>query len=402
MYPLIGVLADDLTGALASAGRLRDGGLRPVVQWRTERVPALATAVVADMRTRDYRSDPRLRARSWAAHLRAQGCARLELRTDSTLRGAPADELDGALSGWAMPDPWVLAVPAFPEAARYVVDGRLVLADPATPGHGTDIAQILFPGAAVHHLPVSFADRGAAAVADAIRESAASGARRFLADATTEDHLRALAEAAGSLVDRDVLLVTASPGAWLRYIGMPPGGARYLLVVLSSATRTNHDQLAELRRRRATVVLNARALVAGESRMEWPQAPRGSPVVVVETLSAPARDTAEAWLLASVAVRAAGYVLEDGLDSGCRCAGIVVSGGQTASALMDVLDARRLDPSGELAPLCPYARLRGGTWTGLRVVTKGGLVGTTETLARLVDALWREPSDHTAHWPDDG
>lgn len=365
-----------------------------MVQWRPEHVSGAVTAVVADMRTRDYGTDARVRARNWAAHLRAAGCARLELRTDSTLRGAPADELSGALAGWAVPDPWVLAVPAFPEAGRTVTDGRLILADPAAPGHGTRVGRVLFPETAdaeVAHLPAAHVDRGPEAVADAIVAAAASGLRRFVADATREEQLRTLARAAGSLIGRKVPLITVSPGAWLRYCEPAEPSPSYVLVVVSSATRPNQEQLAELRRRRRTVVVDARELVAGRRRVDWPAVRQGGTAVVVETVSAYPDDTAEAWLLAAAAARAAAFVLEDGHDrGGCRPAGIVVSGGQTASALMDALGVRWLDADGELAPLCPQARLSGGVWTGLRIVTKGGLVGTADTLSDLVDALWRD------------
>jgi uncharacterized protein YgbK (DUF1537 family) len=68
-------------------------------------------------------------------------------------------------------------------------------------------------------------------------------------------------------------------------------------------------------------------------------------------------------------------------------AGIVVGGGATGSALMDVLGARRLIAHGEVAPLCPRATVADGPWVGLPVFTKGGLVGGPQTLTRLVEAL---------------
>ena len=95
----IGVLTDDLAGALASAARLRVNGLRPRVVWNETDVPATADALVVDMRTRDRAEDPGRQARRWAAYLRAVGCRRFELRIDSTLRGSPAAELEGMLGG---------------------------------------------------------------------------------------------------------------------------------------------------------------------------------------------------------------------------------------------------------------------------------------------------------------
>ena len=53
--------------------------------------------------------------------------------------------------------------------------------------------------------------------------------------------------------------------------------------------------------------------------------------------------------------------------------GVVVSGGATASHLMDALGAEHLWASGEVAPLCQMGTLLGGRWSGLRIITKGGM-----------------------------
>jgi uncharacterized protein YgbK (DUF1537 family) len=68
----------------------------------------------------------------------------------------------------------------------------------------------------------------------------------------------------------------------------------------------------------------------------------------------------------------------------------VASGGHMASRLVDRLGARTLTAAGEAAPLCPRGTVSGGAWSGLTIVTKGGLVGEEHTLATLVDHLWKE------------
>lgn len=390
MPPVIGVLADDLTGALASAARLRDGGLRCVVRWRREPVPATADAVVADMRTRDYGGDGYARARGWAAHLRALGCTRLELRCDSTLRGDPGAETAGALEGWAVADPWVLAVPGFPEAGRLVRDGRLEVPGLRGSGEsvvGADVGAVLFPGEAVTLLPLSLVETGPDAVVHAVTTAAGDGARRFLADAIAEAHLRCLARAAGLLVGRKAPLVTVSPGAWLRYLPASPAAPRYVLAVVSSATPTNREQLAALARHGTVLALDAGAFLAGRVTPDWARLRHGGVTVVVETLSAAPQGRVDGWMLSAIAARAARWVLDEGSDRGYACGGVVASGGQTASALMDALEADGVDAEGEAAPLCPRGRVRGGPWSGLRLVTKGGLVGAADTLAGLTESL---------------
>src|SRR3954466_6765934 len=230
----IGVLADDLTGALGSAARLSRGGLEPVVVWRPEDLPDAfrPRAVVVDMRTRDSAAGPRATAAAWAQRLHERGCGRYEQRIDSTLRGAPAEELGGLLEGARLEDAVVVAVPAWPDAGRVCVGGR-------QRARGTtreiDVAPALFGAAPAEVVrPHALAER--------VR---AGAVRRFVIDGERDEDLRAAAEAVGALPEP---VVNPSPGAWLQYhpVAAEPGAA-FVLVVLSSNTALNHRQLDALR-----------------------------------------------------------------------------------------------------------------------------------------------------------
>jgi uncharacterized protein YgbK (DUF1537 family) len=336
----IGVLADDLTGALGSAARLKAGGLDPVVVWRPGDLREPPRAAVVDMRTRDAPLGPRRTAADWAARLRELGCARFEQRIDSTLRGAPAEELAGLLEGAGLRDATVVAVPAFPQAGRVCSGGVQA---------GVAVGPRLFGDAPFEVVRP-----------ETLRGRVEAGVTRLVVDGETEDDLRATAEAVDGL---DV--VTASPGGWLRY--HPRSRGEFVLVVLGSNTELNHRQLARL---------NERA----DARTR-----------VVETIlgSAPddlRRDPA----MADRAADEAAALLEAAHMRGERCRGVVASGGHMASRLVDALDAPRLAVAGEVEPLCPRGTVAGGPWSGLSVITKGGLIGTDGTLAALVDDLWKE------------
>ncbi|GAA5174070.1 four-carbon acid sugar kinase family protein [Pseudonocardia eucalypti] len=400
--PQVGVLADDLTGALASAAMLRESGLPTSVRWRREEPPARAGGLVVDMRTRDYGADPRERAASWAAYLRSVGAERIELRIDSTLRGAPALELEGVVAGAGLADPWLLAVPAFPSAGRTVVGGCLHAPGVRPPVHGMPVGPALFGPARVASLGRDVLDAGPDAVLAAMLSA---GGPRFAADGETEEHLRTMAEVAGRLVEDGQPLITVSPGAWLRH---HRGAARprYPLVVLSSPTETNREQLATLGERYPALAFPAGELLAGECAPDWaaltgppravPESPThrarnpDSPVLVVETLGAATRDAGPAWVQSTVAAKAAAWLVEEAARHGVDCGGIVVGGGATGSALMDALGVPALDAEAEIAPLCPRSRVTAGRWAGLPVITKGGLVGGPETLSQLVAALLKE------------
>lgn len=381
----VGVLADDLTGAHASAARLREAGHLARVVWRPLPPPSSVTAVVADMRTRDYGIDPYGAARTWTAHLRALGAHRLELRIDSTLRGTPGAELAGvldALAGVAGGPVTVLCVPAYPSAGRTVRDGMLRVPGVDLPAARRDVGARVFGAHAPAVTALRLADVRAPRLAGHFAGLAEGGDRFFLADAETEDDLRRLA----AMADRaePVLpgpLVTVSPGAWLRFRAVP-GRNRFTLVVLSSDTPVNREQLAVLRDDRHCAVRNARELLGGREPVEVPPDVN---VVVVETLTSEARDEVDAWILATLAARAAGLLLDT--TDGARCAGIVCGGGQTASALMDTLGSGHLDVRGEPAPLCPMSALGSGPYAGLPLVTKGGLVGGPATLRDLVSVI---------------
>ncbi|MQA97498.1 MAG: hypothetical protein GEV11_23755, partial [Streptosporangiales bacterium] len=450
--PAVAVLADDLTGAHASAARLRAAGCRAVVTWRLGAAPEDTDALAVDMRTRDYGADPYARARRWAGHLRAAGVARIELRIDSTLRGDPGAELRGVLDGLAGEDVTVLAVPAFPGAGRLVRGGRLETPGLELPEERRDPGRLIFGTAAVRPIGLGLIAEGPEAIAAEIAARRGAGSRFFLADADSEAHLRVLATAADLLEHPPTSapwgpagpgrLVTVSPGAWLAYRRFPQPRT-YALVVLSSRTETNRTQLDRLAKDHNCLILSADEAFTGHlptlntptdhipapaddlsaSPDGLPAPPNHLPapaddlpapagdlpapagdhsapadqysapgggfpaVVVVETLSRRTRDGAEAWAQSTIAAQAAARVLETAFAAGARCSGIVCGGGQTASALMDVLDAEWLETEAEAAPLCPRSHLGSGPYAGLPLITKGGLVGTETTLSQLVTEL---------------
>jgi D-threonate/D-erythronate kinase len=376
--PQIAVLADDLTGALCSAARLCERGLDPLVVWKPEDLPDAfrPRGVVVDMRTRDAPGGPRETARTWGERLAALECERFEQRIDSTLRGAPAEELAGLLEGAALTDAVVVAVPAFPDAGRVCAGGRQRAADTR---REVDVA------------PALYGDAPAEVVAPSdLRDRVRSGAsNRFVVDGSSDDDLRATAAAVAELEDDGVALVTCSPGAWLRHHPRSARpGAEFTLVVLGSNTELNHRQLAALRDARTVVV-------AGTGDPDWDAVAHGDTTVVVETIAASEPDDERRDpRLADGAADAAAALLGRAHERGLRCRGVVASGGHMASRLVDALGADRLGVGGEVAPLCPRGTLHGGPWSGLAIVTKGGLVGEDATLDGLVENLWKEDG-----WP---
>ncbi len=63
---------------------------------------------------------------------------------------------------------------------------------------------------------------------------------------------------------------------------------------------------------------------------------------------------------------------------------LLAAGGETLRMICVAVGAGRLDVDGQLMPGIPTAILRGGTWDGLRVVSKSGAFGDAGLLARLL------------------
>lgn len=373
------VLADDLTGALASASRLRRGGWRPLVRWADADLPSHAEAVCVDMRTRDGAGDRCERVRAWARGLRERACGRYELRIDSTLRGHPAEELDALVAGARLDEPWMLAVPAFPAAGRVTCAGRQRLSAASAGELDVDVGATVFPGHEVRRLTLADVEGDRSAALDAMDSAAGRGVRHFVADATAEGHLERIAELAGAIEATGIPLVTASPGAWLRFLPPPPPVGRFVLVVVATGAEPTRVQLAELEAAGAVRVSPAEAAAI-------PVETLADAIVLIDTAAAPSPHGG----LAGETARAAADLLKRAAAAGSACQGVVVSGGHAASCLVDALGARSLAVEREAAPLCSRASIVGGPYDGMALVAKGGLIGGPKTLIELTAGLWSD------------
>jgi uncharacterized protein YgbK (DUF1537 family) len=70
-------------------------------------------------------------------------------------------------------------------------------------------------------------------------------------------------------------------------------------------------------------------------------------------------------------------------------AGLVLTGGDTAIAVIRRLQADSIQIIDEVEAGVPSGLLRGGAWDGLRIVTKAGAFGDNLTLIRAVEYLKR-------------
>ena len=125
----IGLIADDLTGALDSGAGFAKAGLRSVMPFGptgTVALPVVADVIIFNTASREGDAVvARERAREAALRLLGHGVSLIYKKMDSVLRGHPGPELSGVLDAIAITHPGAraLVAPAFPAQGRTTVDG---------------------------------------------------------------------------------------------------------------------------------------------------------------------------------------------------------------------------------------------------------------------------------------
>ncbi len=402
------VVADDLTGANATAAGLARARIRAVTVTDADHPEVVAEfvsrfdAVVVSANNRH--AAPEQAAADVVRALRAGWPAALAAnRIDSTLRGnigATTQAMVEELRDQGADRVVALCVPAHPDARRQTVAGVQLLdgrrleetelaRDPSHPIHRSEVAALLAEQTdlAVRTIPLEAVTGAPDHLVAALRDAVAAGAGILVVDALTLDHIDRVAEAAVRVDGVTWLCVDPGPAtvAMARAMGLGggSGGAPYL-AVSGSATDLTRRQLARLCATRTVHLVRLALDDAGHPDADATTAAlldalqAAGPGEVVLAASA-LEDTdlldphARAGVPATLA-RSARRALES-----VPVDGLYLTGGDLASACFTELAADGLDVSDEVVPLAVAGRFVGGPWSGLPVVTKGGLVGDDET-----------------------
>ena len=378
------VVADDLTGALVSATRLRQRGLNVEIVWRRDQLSTdySVDAVVVDMRSRDIKRGHYKRAFSWGMLLAEAGYTRMECRMDSTLRGHIHEEVTGLADAIGRRGLVMLAVPAAPTAGRITKDGiQQVHNESSGTRFSIEVAPAVFGRAADLLIDSRMMGSGGRQIADRILQARTfSGVTYVIADGENERDLSVAAHAANLLAADGQPLLTVFPGEWLTHYPRIDEG-EFTLVVISSPTQENMAQQSQFECLPHAFLLRA-SDVLNSPVENWAYMLRPGATMVISTITdGPATMRRSAF--AGQAARAAEAVLDEADRSGLRCSRVIVSGGYTAQLLVDVLGAPGLRPLDQVGPMCSRVRIKGGRWDGLIMVTKGGQMGSPGTLVAL-------------------
>lgn len=420
------VVADDLTGANATAAGLARAGIRAVTVTDPDHPEVVAEfagrfgAVVVS--TNNRHDDAAAAAEVARRALRAGTPAALVAnRIDSTLRGnvgatteAMLDELRRATGGPAV----ALCVPAHPDAQRQTVAGVQLLGgrrleetelarDPRSPVTRSEVVDLLGrqTDLEVRLIALETVTGPTEALEVALTGAVRDGVGIVVADALTLDHVERVAAAAAAVPDVSWLSVDPGPAtvalAQALGLGDPDDTAPYL-AVSGSATELTRRQLDRLRRAATVHVVR---LVIDDAGHPDTDATTSALVEAIERAGSEETvllasslddedllpDEARAGVPTALA-RATRRALESE-----RVDGLYLTGGDLAAACLAELAADGLDVADEIVPLAVAGNLVGGPWSGLPVVTKGGLVGDDDTTVACVQFLEQAARSRRRH-----
>ena len=415
--PLLGVIADDFTGATDVAGMLVQAGMATLL---TTGVPdsgaALdADAVVVALKSRTTAPADAVRdSLSALDRLRAAGCRRFYFKVCSTFDSTPRGNIGPVAEALmaALGADFAIACPAFPENGRSVYRGHLFVGDlllsdsgmrehPLTPMTDANLvrwlqAQTKGRVGLLRHDAVAAGVDAVTARSAALR---AEGVRIAIADAIDDSDLRTLAAACADLP----LLVAGSglalglPAAyaargWLRpdatVAALPAVGGHAAVLSGSCSIATNAQVQHWLHAGRPAFRIDARQLAQGAPQaaqaLAWaePLLPT-QPVLVYATASADEVKATQQQL----GVERAGVLVETCLAevaAGLHERGVrrmVVAGGETSGAVTLALQVQRLRVGAPIDPGVPWTQAEGRP---LLLALKSGNFGSVDFFAKAL------------------
>ncbi|HVK92414.1 MAG TPA: 3-oxo-tetronate kinase [Mycoplana sp.] len=418
---LLGVIADDFTGASDIANTLAkglpgQGGLRVSQFLGVPSAPAPADieAGVVALKSRSIpAAEAVVQSLAALAWLQAQGCQQIVFKYCSTFDSTPEGNIGpvGEALAEALDVKGVIACPAFPTVGRTVHQGHLFVHDrllnesgmqnhPLTPMTDPDIRRWLArqTRTAVGLVPAGVVRAGADAVRASLAEAAARGETLVIADAATDEDLVTLGRAC-----RDAPLITGGSGIAL---GLPgnfiargeaqgqggsfqgvDGPEAILAGSCSGATRRQIEVHAE---DHPTLALDVDAVMAGQIglaeltafvRANEGRAPliysSSDPASVAAAQARYGRERVAATLDALFADTARALVA-----GGVRR--LVAAGGETSGAVAQALDLGALEVGPEIDPGVPILTNRERT---IALALKSGNFGAPDFFRKALAAL---------------
>lgn len=443
--PLIGSVADDLTGGTTTAVLLARSKARTAVFFNEN---AAATADRADgldaiVISSNSRPLPRYLAYKAVTNatraLKSMGVRYFQKRIDTTLRGDIGVEIDAMLDQM---DDGVIAVvvPAMPQSRRIlvggysVIDGVALVNTPVAQDVRTPVLENYIPrllarqsSRPVGFIPLDVVLDGAQSISEGLRDQQNLGKKIIVVDAITLEDVEAIAQAC---VDLELDVLSVDPGPFTAKLAhrrgliqeespnipseRPDEYRKTVLIAAGSATPVTKRQMEVLTQdpRHQRIAIDPLPMVDGGNASmdecfkainkavaliqsdEQPRAILFETALHGELLDLDEEDAKRGYPSGESADRinaALGFIISEVMNQVGRdaVAGLYTTGGDTMVSVCQALGVECLEVLDYVIPQADVGRLV-GNYAGLPVVGKGGLTGTDQTACEIVSRLFKE------------
>ena len=405
MHTKVLVIADDLTGANDTGALLAKEGFCAVASPSAKVQPDLACnkdvlAINADTRSMD-REDAYACVKELAKRHAKAGML-VSKRIDSTLRGNVGAEIDAVLEGLQSPHKAAVVV-SFPRARRTCVGGYVLVngvalehtsaaADPRCPVNTSRILQVIAQQSrrSARLFPLETIYAGAQALAKEISQCKDS---IMVFDALTEDDIQTIAKAC---VLSKVPFVCVDPGSFTlhcakeMYADFLQTSVNQTLLIVGSHMQKAREQLDYMAQTADMLMYK----IDVQRLMDDFDAECQS---AIEYLLSCTRSHRLMCLTTAYGAKINNPKVQEELPQ--RLVALVervmsagkwpiklcyLCGGDVAKAFIDGSGADGIDLIDEVIPLAVYGTLMGGRHSGMRILTKGGMIGESDAIANML------------------
>ena len=417
MKELLGVIADDFTGACDAGVQFKEQGLETIILADAESLADFKgtfDVVVVDTETRNLSSDDAYRkVRRAVRLLRHNNVKVIYKKIDSTLRGNVGAEINAVMNELNVKA--VIVAPAFPSQKRTVINGQLLVNgvpiekteyayDPLSPVRVSRISVLIEQqtGKRVGEIPLSKIRRDVNSIIEEIQRHIEKGKKIIITDAELQSDLEKTAKAAMAL---DVLLCGSAGLA--SALSSQLAVKSKVLVVSGSVNNVTLDQIETAVKKLSLEVIQPcisetlfdegklEIVTDGLVKKAEKAVSEGKDVIIrlagSKSLISMIQEAGKRYgmtksqvadVLLSILSKAVRRILDKHSFNG-----LILIGGDTSIKIMNSLDAKAIRSEGEFLPGIPSGRIIGGAYDGMRVITKAGGFGDSYTLVKMIKSM---------------
>lgn len=426
MVESIGIVADDLTGAVDTAGVFASTGMATYVSLSTSAPSpdSVFEVLCVDTGTRyGAAADAAERVRDATRTLLSSGCSNLYKKIDSTLRGHVAAEIVAMLD--AAKAPFAFVVPAFPATGRTQRDGVLYVNDIplAESAEGQDkmgraptssVVELLRTqsGHKCGLVPLADVESGEASIAARTGALLDGGCAIVAFDAITMEHMERIEAVLSGHFPTGLPVGSAGLASAIAHrIGKSsaqpapttPSRREPVLIVSGSLNTVSLRQVDQMAvrpdiheiRMDADALIDAPKMVGSELErilIEIQAALNNGLNPLLTWLRTPTQNPSATHHERSRRLNTALSDLMHRMGQGVRAiGGIVLVGGDTAEAVLTGLGAHGISMRSEIMPGISTGTVMGGDADSRPVIAKAGGFGDDDALLKALEYLRGEP-----------